>query len=138
MPRTEPKPPKTPQEIAAKPKEAAAEIGKADAVKKSLKDMLGIGTENTENTEQARAKLAIELMGTKNINRITSVNNKEIALMAVCAAQNTKAKSMVMAEFLREFKELRISRGGKGWDGLIGLLREQQEQSKGWLSRFFG
>lgn len=91
----------------------------------------------------AKAMIVQELMGRKNLNRVTEVSNFDIAMLAAGKGVNSKANSQVFKQFANAFLEMRVSHERKGRSEVVEITRQLSEtipptEKPGWrLGRLF-
>lgn len=81
-----------------------------------------------ETPDKARAEIVKELMGAKNLNRVTEVSNFDIAMLSAAKGVNSKAGSSVLNEFVKQFLELRVSNGRKGRSEVVDITKSNETQ----------
>jgi hypothetical protein len=107
----------------------------------SLSEIEGMQEGETEiiTTDEAMAKITMELAKPSNIKAMSEVNWREVIIISALWSVANEMKDDLLKTFLTTYLELKISKERKGRGELIdmGKVGRQIEQEKGRLSRLF-
>jgi hypothetical protein len=107
----------------------------------SLSEIEGMqeGENEIITTDEAMAKITMELAKPSNIKAMSEVNWREVIIISALWSVANEMKDDLLKTFLTTYLELKISKERKGRGELIdmGKVGRQIEQEKGRLSRLF-
>ena len=91
--------------------------------------------ENILTTDEAFAKIVVELANTKNPEVLSDLSDDEIKYIAALSVVAEKTKDDMLTSFINKFLLLRVSRNRKGRLELLKVAQAAREQAQSRFSK---